>query len=55
LQQLLVQLADPLPYDLEETRLSEYKRLIPRWHDWRVVKEACARWAVSLFDSLAGG
>ncbi len=34
LQQLLVQLADPLPFDLEETRLAEYRRLIPRWRDW---------------------
>ncbi len=53
LQQLLVQLANPLPYDLEETRLGEYKRLVPRWRDWGVVKAACARCATSLFDRLA--
>jgi hypothetical protein len=50
LQQLLVQLAEPRPYDLEETRLSEYKQLDPRWHDWNEVRAACARCAVILFD-----
>jgi hypothetical protein len=55
LQQLVIQLASPLPYDLEQTRLNEYKRLVPRWHDWKVVKQACARGAISLFDRLAGG
>ncbi len=52
LQQLLAQLAAPHPYDLEETRLAEYKRLAPRWQDWNVVKDACAKAAVTLFDRL---
>jgi hypothetical protein len=51
LQQLLVQLAEPKPYDLEEMRLPEYKHLAPRWHDWNSVREACASCAVILFDS----
>lgn len=55
LQQLVIQLANPLPYDLEETRLNEYKRLVPQWHDWNVVRRACARCATSLFDRLADG
>lgn len=42
LQQLQVQLANAVPYDLEDTQLSEYKNLSPRWHDWHVVKAACA-------------
>jgi hypothetical protein len=29
---LQVQLANALPYDLEETELSEYKNLDTRWH-----------------------
>jgi len=53
LQQLIIQLANPLPYDLEETRLSEYKRLVPRWHDWNAVRLACARSATSLFDRVS--
>lgn len=50
LQQLLVQLADPRPYDLEGTRLDEYRRLVPRWRNWNVVRAACARAATGLFD-----
>jgi len=53
LQQLVTQLSEPRPYDLEETRLTEYKQLAPRWHDWNVVRAACARCAVLLFDRLA--
>lgn len=30
LQQLQVQLANPLPYDLEDLNLAEYKNLAPR-------------------------
>ena len=43
LQQLQVQLANAVPYDLEETALSEYKSLNPRWHDWGAVKAACCK------------
>jgi len=53
LQQLVVQLSYPLPYDLEETRLGEYRRLVPQWRDWNVVRRACVRSAVCLFDRLA--
>jgi hypothetical protein len=52
-QQLLVQLAKPMPYDLEETRLSEYKLLALRWHDWKTVSQACARCSARLFADLA--
>jgi hypothetical protein len=53
LQQLQVQLANPLPYDLEETRLAEYKNLAPKWQDWNTVKTVCRRCAAVLFDRLA--
>lgn len=52
LQQLQVQLANPVPYDLEETELSEYKNLIPKWHDWATVKAASARLATATFDRV---
>ncbi|MCL2829134.1 MAG: hypothetical protein FWD77_00155 [Betaproteobacteria bacterium] len=52
LQQLQVQLANALPYDLEETELSEYKNLDPRWHDWQAVKGACAHLATVIFDRV---
>lgn len=50
LQQLIVQLAHAKPYDLEEMRLNEYKRLTPRWHDWQEVQRVCGRCATRLFD-----
>jgi len=52
LQQLHVQLANPLPYDLEETELSEYKNLDSRWHNWQTVKSACKRLATAIFDRV---
>jgi hypothetical protein len=52
LQQLEAQLANPMPYDLEQTDLSEYRRLHPRWHDWSRVKDICATIAVELFHRL---
>jgi hypothetical protein len=52
LQQLQVQLANALPYDLEETDLSEYKNLDPRWHDWKVVKAACSHLSTVIFDRV---
>jgi len=52
LQQLQVQLSNPTPYDLEDTNLSEYRKLHPTWHDWNRVKEVCANIAVDLFRRL---
>ncbi len=54
LQQLQIQLANPLPYDLEELYLAEYKNLDPRWHDWQVVKAACVHYAILIFDHIVG-
>jgi hypothetical protein len=52
LQQLQLQLASAVPYDLEETELSEYKDLAPRWHDWGLVKTACAHLSTVIFDRV---
>ena len=54
LQQLQIQLALPLPYDLEKHNLAEYKRLDPRWHNWQNVKNACADYAILIFDRIVG-
>lgn len=54
LQQLQIQLAQPLPYDLEELNLAEYKNLDARWANWQTVKRACAECATLLFDGIAG-
>jgi hypothetical protein len=52
LQQLQVQLAHPLPYDLDETNLAEYRRLDAKWHDWQCVSERCAAIAADIFRRL---
>jgi len=54
LHQLQIQLAQPLPYDLEELNLNEYKRLAPRWRSWQNVKSACADYATLIFDHIVG-
>ncbi len=54
LQQLQIQLANPMPYDLEELDLSEYKNLDARWQDWQNVKAACADCAILIFDRIIG-
>ncbi len=54
LQQLQIQLANPLPYDLEELNLAEYKNLASRWRNWRTIKVACAEWATLIFDRIVG-
>ena len=53
LQQLLVQLAHPVPYDLDGISLSEYKALERRWHEWPEVCRVCAEQAMHAFDSIA--
>lgn len=52
LQQLEVQLANPMPYDLDQTDLAEYRNLHPKWHDWNSVKRVCANVAIELFQRL---
>lgn len=54
LQQLLAQLANALPFDLEEVEpnLKEYKNLDAKWHAWANVRAAAARQSIALFDRL---
>lgn len=52
LQQLQIQLAKPMPYDLEDTRLNEYKDLIPKWHNWTNVETVAGRIAELLLEHL---
>ena len=54
LQQLQIQLAQPLPYDLDEVNLAEYKNLAPRWHEWRNVCAVCIYCADLIFDQITG-
>ena len=52
LQQLQVQLANPLPFDLDVLDLSEYRDLAPQWQDWDRVKAACGSVSVAIFDHV---
>jgi len=54
LQQLQIQLANSLPFDLDKVKpaLSEYKDLAPKWHDWERVKATCVHLATTIFERL---
>ena len=52
LQQMLAQLANPKPYDLDGTTLSEYKNLEARWHEWEAVRAVCVHASTVIFDHL---
>jgi hypothetical protein len=54
LQQLQIQLAQPLPYDLDEVNLAEYKNLAPLWHDWQRVHAQSIHCATLIFDRITG-
>jgi hypothetical protein len=51
IQQLMVQLSDPRPYDLGKEELKDYKSLAPRWHDWNNVVAACSAAVTAAFNS----
>jgi hypothetical protein len=54
LLQLQVQLSNPLPFDLDEVNLSEYKLLDSRWHDWAAMRSVCLSVAELIFDRVVG-
>lgn len=53
LMQLQVQLANPLPYDLDDTDLKQYKHLREEYQDWLSVKARCAALADLIFTNGA--
>lgn len=52
--QLVRQLAEPQPYDLDAVDLPRYRGLVPRWRDWAVVEEDCLALAHAILDLAAG-
>ncbi len=53
--QVARQLAEPRPADARTTReLPRYKRLDPRWHDWKAVVATCAAIAERMLEPPAG-
>jgi len=53
LQQLQIQLANPMPYDLDSSRLNEYKNLDPKWHDWDTLRKTSASFATAIFEGVS--
>jgi len=51
-QQLCLQLSDPLPFDLQENKMADYKNLADRWKDWESVKSQCILSAGVIFNSF---
>ena len=51
LQQLLVQISSPAPYDLE-AGTAHYRELVPELSDWQNVERICAKLAEDLFEGL---
>ncbi|MDR1310228.1 MAG: hypothetical protein LBL95_10100 [Deltaproteobacteria bacterium] len=50
LQQLLAQLSNPLPHDLDTVDLKSYKNLAPRWQAWENMAETLRDMSVHVFD-----
>ena len=50
LMQLQIQLATPLPFDLDTIELAEYKQLSERWHEWSAVVAQCGVVSMNLFE-----
>ena len=40
---------------LDDSDLSEYRDLAPKWRDWDKVKSACGRVAIETFDHVCDG
>lgn len=51
LHQLLIQLANPRPFDLEGVDLATYKHLSAPWHAWHHVVVQCQHMAVVVFNA----
>jgi len=54
LLQLIRQLAEPAPHDLEGIDVSQYKGLGPPLNSWDYIKNLCEKISVELGDRLAG-
>ena len=52
LMQLAKQLSNPLPFDLDDTNLEEYKNLVAEYRDWAKVKAICQHVAVEEIQAM---
>ncbi len=53
LLQLARQLAEPLPYDLEEIDIKNYKGIVPAWDNWEKIKKQCGELSHWIADVIA--
>jgi hypothetical protein len=51
-QQLITQLATPLPYDLKDTNLANFKSLEHKWQDWEKVKLFALNLSMNIFEDM---
>ncbi len=51
LLQLLRQLAEPKPYDLDSLDLQNYRGIVPPWDSWLNIRQTCQKLAVALTTS----
>lgn len=49
----LVKFVEPVPYDLTDIDLAEYKGIIAPWNSWRAVKAQCATLAAAILTPPA--
>ena len=52
LMQLAKQLANPLPFDLDDTDLREYKSIVAEYQDWNNVRSMCQRIAIDVIQQM---
>ncbi len=54
-QQLMRQLADPRPYDLDQVKpdLATYKGIAPEWRAWTAVEDRCRALGVEMAEAVA--
>ena len=52
LQQLANQLANPLPFDLDDTDLAEYKHLVKEYQDWNNIRQICSEIAINVIHPM---
>ena len=48
----LQQLANQLPFDLDDTNRAEYKNRVKEYQDWNRIKELCAHIAVAVIHPM---
>jgi len=54
LNQLMIQIANPIPFDLEEMNLSGYKHLGTYWQNWENVRNTLIKVSLLIFDQIVG-